>query len=520
MKYATILPVVALTVILSGCGATEKQSLQMLSRLGYEFNVDDYLRAAADGSLQAVRIYRAAGMPVDASNTFLDTALIRASRAGRQEIVEQLLRYGAQPNVAGRYGRSALIHACDRGYQIVAELLLQSGADAKAVDDKNWDALTMAAYRGHKPLVKLLIPHNSNSLDRALMVAAVGGDVEVVEMLIQAGAHMKVSNATGRTPLLLAAENGHQNVCAKLLSYGADPLEKDDTGNTAALLAETKGFPLLAEMLEAETQGMIENAPIAVAPAEVHSVVADYAGAYSEPAPVYTYEPRKVMPADGLTIRVAAAQAETTSVIPTPLLRDQWPCLEGRVLKLHKQLEDTELDEVFYLREFNYEPALLTFLGVKEGQAMVRLAGEEEILYLSLGDRIPNTSMEVVKVTPRIRKDENDPSVYLDRSRLMVEDLVSGVRRTITFGETRDEGSPYAVISVGGSQQEYWVRPGHSFTLLRPGAAAQDYKVVSLRPSRMEIENMSSREVIPITRQGMVQNRKKGMDLWTLGFFR
>jgi len=514
MKIAALLPVVALTCVLTGCGSSPERTLQVLSSLGYEFQVDDYLKAAADGDLRAVQLFQTAGMKVDVHNAFLDTALIRASRGGHLEVVDQLLSSGAQINHAGRNGRSALIHACDRGYRTIADHLLLHGADPSAEDDKDWNPLTMAAYRGHEELVTLLVPYCADSLDEALLAAAAGGNVAVVERLIKSGASMKVTNGVGNTPLLIAASNGNVGVCDMLLRYGADPMERDHNGDTASYIAEIQGYPKLAEKLMDATRDLMESTP--VHQPEATYAVADYAGAM--PKALSKPQPGPIMPADGLSLRLPQMR-EKESVIPKPLLRDQWPSLEGKVLRLNEPLGDADLGEVFALREFNYEPALLTFLGVEHGKAVVQLANEEAPRHLMRGDRIPLTSMEVARIVPRVQK--SDSEIYEDRSELVVRDMLTGVRRTLVFGETRDEGSPYAVLSIGGSnQQQYWARPGHSFTLLRPGIGAQDYQVVAVRPSKLEIRNVASEEVIPITRQGMARKRQKENEPWTLGFFR
>ncbi len=520
MKYAACSLVVALAFFLSGCGQSpHERSLQLLAKFGYEFKIDDYLLAASEGSLRAVRTFQSAGMPIDAQNTFLDTALIRATRAGHEDLVAFLLEGGANASHKGRYGRSALIHACERGSGGIVDLLLGHGADPHAVDDKNWDALTLAAYHGHDALVRRLFEESPESLDRALIGAAVGGDAAVVQMLLESGANMKIRNGSGKTPLLLAAEHGKARVCQVLLSYGADPLEQDSNGNTAETLAEAQGFLGLAGFLGAEAQALLAASPIPPASAAEPTPKPDYVGtAPAAEEPHWTPVPSKLRTADGLTIRLAEKPSEV-SVIPKPLLRDQWPSLAGKVLRLQTPLGDGELDDVFCLREFNYEPALLTFLQVEMGRARVRLAGEDQPRSLIPGDRIPGTSLEVTRIKAQITMSHDSP-VYVDRSELHLRDLLSGESQTILAGETRDEGTPYAVISIGSSQQQYWVRLGHRFTLLRPDSSAQDYQVVSLRPSKLEIENLESQQIIPITRQGMANNKTKRGEVWTLGFFR
>lgn len=57
------------------------------------------------------------------------TALILAARNGHLEVVEALLKAGADPDHATADGRTALIMAAEGGHATVVESLLRAGAD-------------------------------------------------------------------------------------------------------------------------------------------------------------------------------------------------------------------------------------------------------------------------------------------------------------------------------------------------------------------------------------------------------
>ena len=59
--------------------------------------------------------------------------------------------------------------------------------------------------------------------DTALMWAAVAGHVDVVRLLIEAGADVRAVDDEGVTALHLARANGHTEVAAALLAAGANP---------------------------------------------------------------------------------------------------------------------------------------------------------------------------------------------------------------------------------------------------------------------------------------------------------
>jgi hypothetical protein len=81
--------------------------------------------------------------------------LIWAAFAGSKDIVELLLKSGADVNAKGEdtYGSTALMWASKKGYKDIVEMLLKAGADVNVKDRYNWTALKWAAQ---KNIIKLL----------------------------------------------------------------------------------------------------------------------------------------------------------------------------------------------------------------------------------------------------------------------------------------------------------------------------------------------------------------------------
>ena len=77
----------------------------------------------------------------------------------------------------------------------------------------------------------------------SLFVAAENGHLEVVRLLLEAGADENSERTDGATAMFLAAEEGHLEVVRSLLEAGADK-ESAKMNGTAALsnAAETKAF--------------------------------------------------------------------------------------------------------------------------------------------------------------------------------------------------------------------------------------------------------------------------------------
>jgi ankyrin repeat protein len=57
--------------------------------------------------------------------------------------------------------------------------------------------------------------------DTDLHLAADGGRIEVVALLVAQGADVNAKNHHGQTPLDLAAENGHEDIVQLLKEHGA-----------------------------------------------------------------------------------------------------------------------------------------------------------------------------------------------------------------------------------------------------------------------------------------------------------
>jgi ankyrin repeat protein len=144
------------------------------------------------------------------SQNVLTAPIIGAARNNKKEIVEILLKAGADPNVA-------IIEA--DGWESV---------------QNDFTALTAASQTGNEYIVKLLLSagkiKKSKGSNLALLVASCGGYKDILEELLKAGvADIDYENVlmslsdTHHTSLTCAAEKGHKKVVETLLKFGANP---------------------------------------------------------------------------------------------------------------------------------------------------------------------------------------------------------------------------------------------------------------------------------------------------------
>lgn len=87
---------------------------------------------------------------------FPTTYLITAAANGSLDLVKLLLKHKAQVNQLDGFKATALMAAAGKGHKDLVELLLASGADVKAKDDEGKDALALAKENGSKEVVALL----------------------------------------------------------------------------------------------------------------------------------------------------------------------------------------------------------------------------------------------------------------------------------------------------------------------------------------------------------------------------
>lgn len=125
---------------------------------------------------------------------------------------------------------------------------IAAGNDVNARDEFGL-TLLMYAAKGRIDVVRMLIKAGAQVNARhmlggtsALMMAAAHPDkLDVVQELIAAGACVNAPDFAGKTPLMCAAQGGNENIVALLISAGADIDAQNDADETALILAAKAG---------------------------------------------------------------------------------------------------------------------------------------------------------------------------------------------------------------------------------------------------------------------------------------
>jgi ankyrin repeat protein len=254
-------------------------AIQLLLNAGAEVNAEDrgygskpLWYAVASGHAAAAKLLLEAGAAVNASNRTRspvsagditgETALDRATKDGRADLVALLLAHGAS------FTSRPLFSAMARGHIEVMRLLLDHGADVHA---KGWDGSTLLHNTGEPDFVKLLLARGADKEARdyggrtPLHVCAIMAWLEAAEILLEAGADVNARDCQGWTPLhyaALASRKGKTfslDLTKMLLRYGADPGARDRDGNTPLHLGASGKTGLAAAALLLEARPDLED---------------------------------------------------------------------------------------------------------------------------------------------------------------------------------------------------------------------------------------------------------------------
>ena len=167
-----------------------------------------------------------------------------ACASGDMGAAELLIRKGAAVNGGGAI--THLFRAAINGHTDIVELLINKGADIKVSMHDGATPLAMANRRGKTEVVNILRRHGALE---TLHGAVASGDKEGVKRFVAQGADLNARNQNGQTPLHLSLMSRKAWNAVFLISQGADVNAKTNSGRTPLMLAAIRGWVYKAEVL-------------------------------------------------------------------------------------------------------------------------------------------------------------------------------------------------------------------------------------------------------------------------------
>ncbi|XP_070533773.1 oxysterol-binding protein-related protein 1-like [Ptychodera flava] len=178
------------------------------------------------------------------------TPLHLACYFGHKEVVELLLKYGADVNTVNQNGDTPLHRAAYTGRTEVVLLLIQYNADVTIINGEGHTPKVVT----HSPEVKRLLEAAEQSqqlqVEEHLLNAAREGDVQTLVSLLKSNnpPNINCTDQNGNTPLHNAAYRGQTEVAVTLLQNGVDPALKNKRNQTALDLARTQQMKQLLDV--------------------------------------------------------------------------------------------------------------------------------------------------------------------------------------------------------------------------------------------------------------------------------
>jgi len=201
------------------------------------------------------------GAALDETRSDGDTLLHIAAKRGAVAMATELLARGCNPRIRNREQFTPLHAACWQKHDKVARLFVEAGVDLESRASNSSTALHFAAWHGLTDLLKFLLEKGAQVAartrdgDTALHQAVFGNRTRSVMHLLETHAdtlippaipipnaplekYMDSQKADGCTPLHLAAAADHVEMLDILLAAGAKTTLKNRSGLTALQVAQ------------------------------------------------------------------------------------------------------------------------------------------------------------------------------------------------------------------------------------------------------------------------------------------
>ena len=182
------------------------------------------------------------------------TDFAKAAKFNDVATVKSLLSKGVSPNTTDPKGEPMLNLAIkDRSDDVIQLLIFNKATDVDLSNKYGETPLMIASIEGNLPVVKMLIKQRNARIDHIgwtpLHYASAKGQLEVAQYLISNGAIIDSLSPGNTTPLMMSVQSGNEELIKLLLDKGADLRLKNSQGFTAIDIALIYEKPWIVEGL-------------------------------------------------------------------------------------------------------------------------------------------------------------------------------------------------------------------------------------------------------------------------------
>ncbi|RPE14171.1 ankyrin repeat domain-containing protein [Chitinophaga lutea] len=223
-----ILLTAMLGLALPACAQKQKEDKMMIA------NADQKLRnAAAENDTLGIREALTAGATIETRDGDGRTPLMAAVYHNHINAAKLLIENGANVNAQDKILNSPFLYAGASGFTEIVKMCMKAGADYKVHNRYGGSALIPACEHAHVETVAALLSDKNFPVDHinrlgwtGLLEAIILGNgspahIQVVKMLIAAGANVNIADKDGVSPLAHAKRKGQSAIATLLEQAGA-----------------------------------------------------------------------------------------------------------------------------------------------------------------------------------------------------------------------------------------------------------------------------------------------------------
>ncbi len=473
-------------LVLTACRKPADAVKSDLNEAGYQLTTADWMLAASRDDVSALKKFIASDFATDSRDENGDSALHAAASNGAKNAADFLLNRGLTIDQTGANGRTPLMAAVLGNQTVMVRWLLRQGADPRLKDKDGYAPLMLAVREGMSGAVAELAPYHRDSLDSAILLAALVGQAEAIDTLTNYGGSVYARMEDGRTPLMIAAENGHAAAVELLLDIGASRFSTDADGRNAADLANAAGHAEIAALISSNPKPQELSLE---SPAEVAQAM----DAFVDAAAVQTTEPQETSPATPLAARAPSR------LIQGAVLSRSVKSIAATAASSSASAQETFPLPPLVMRHYRERELPLEVRSVVGETATIAIRGTDaREVSVRAGEAIPGTRLSVVRVQRRMESSKLNLGQPMEVSVVEVRDSASGATREWISGVPVTGHDPVALVEDAATGQRYTATPGQRFR----SADGAEFIVSDVRQNQIIIEDAATGAVQTIPLRG------------------